>query len=780
MKLALDDPRPLAGLCVIDAVTGPLAPLTRYVAELGAYVLRVVPRDLTDELADGAANAGKCWLDIARIADHLADAHAIVADSRSKVDLSAARLASPSLVTMAVSDFGSNTEFSDWAATDPVLHALSGELSRSGIRGREPLLPPGDLAYQCAATQAAFALVTALYRALRTGVGDHIDFSALDGAVQALDPGYGISGSATMGRPAHLLSRDRPVRGIQYPIIACADGYVRICLLAKRQWQGMFRWMGEPEQFASPEFDCTAFRYKSPDLVPAIAAFFANRTRADLEREGQRFGVPIAAVLTFEECLASDHMREREVFFKAELPSGQTVMLPNGVVSIDGQRMSPTCAERTEALPEWPPLAPDAGLPFAGLRVLDLGVIVVGAEQGRVLADGGADVVKVESRAYPDGSRQSYLTYGLSASFAAGHRNKRSLGLNLRDPAGRALFLDLAAKADVVLSNFKPGTLDALGLDAGTLAAVNPALIIADSSAFGSSGPWSARMGYGPLVRAVTGMTLAWRYPGDPESFADSVTIYPDHVAGRVGAIAVIAMLIRRLRTGMGGTVSVSQAEVMLAHFAKDVARASTGFAEGPMPDWPWSVYQAAGEDEWCVVTVRDNSDWHNLAAVIGLPASDDFASAALRIAARERIDAALTPWIAARAADAAMQELQAAGVPAARMLRVADLPDFAYYRQRGLFRTEVHPYLAEPVTTEAWFAKGAGKAMVPSRPAPLMGEHTFEIISQWLNREDEVPALVAAGVVEPTDTDTMTAAKDAVRARATIGLKTATSGMND
>jgi len=748
--------RPLAGLLVIDAVSGPLAALTRYLAELGADVVRVVPHGTADEFADCAANHGKRRSDEASIGAHLAAAHAVVTDSSSDLDLTAARIARPSLVTMAVSDFGADTEFSGWAATDPVLHALSGELSRSGIRGREPLLPPGELAYQCAATQAAFALVTALYRALRTGQGSHIDFSALDGAVQALDPGFGISGSATMGRPAHLQSRDRPVRGFQYPIIACADGYVRICLLAKRQWQGMFRWMGEPAQFASPEFDNTAFRYKSPDLVPAIAALFANRKRADLEREGQEFGVPIAAVLTFEECLASDHLRERQAFIEVQLPSGRAVMLPNGVVSIDGARLGPVATLDARHAHAWPPVTAEDSLPFAGLRVLDLGVIVVGAEQGRLLADGGADVVKVESRAYPDGSRQSYLNYGLSVSFAAGHRNKRSLGLNLRDPAGRDLFLELAAKADIVLSNFKPGTLEALGLDAGTLATINPALIIADSSAFGSSGPWSARMGYGPLVRAATGMTQAWRYPDDPESFADSVTIYPDHVAGRISAIGVVALLIRRLRTGKGGTVSVSQAEVMLTHFAKDVACASCGLPADAAPDWPWSIYRAAGEDEWCVVTVRDDTDWLNLASVVGVAGSGDFATSAKRIAAREKIDTFLAPWMAARTADAAMRELQAAGVPAARMLRVAELPDFDYYRQRALFRTEIHPYLAEPVIAERWSAKVSSGPVVPNHPAPLMGEHSSEIVSEWLDRSHDVAALVAAGVLEPTDPDTI------------------------
>ena len=752
--------KPLVGIRVIDAVSGPLAPITRYLAELGASVVRVVESNAAGEIDVLAANTGKRVLSLADASEEIACAHAIVIDGEPAIDLAAARAASPSLVSMMVSDFGTDTSLTKWQATDPVLHALSGELSRSGIRGRAPLLPPGELAYQCAASQGAFVLVTALYHALSTGKGDHIDFSALDGAAQALDPGYGISGSATMGKPAHLLSRDRPARGFQYPIIACADGHVRICLLAKRQWQGMFRWMGEPAAFAGPEFEKTLVRYKSAELLPAIGAFFAGRTRANLEREGQRHGVPISEVLTFEECIASDHMRARGAFARRTLLSGATVTLPNGVVTIDGARMTPDPVETQVAETSWPQPEAHNALPFEGLRVLDLGVIVVGAEQGRLLADGGADVVKVESRAYPDGNRQSYLSYGMSVSFAAGHRNKRSLGINLRDPVGRALFLDLIAKADVVLSNFKPGTMESLGLGSDVLSAVNPALVTADSSAFGSTGPWSSRMGYGPLVRAATGLTLAWRYPDDPESFSDTVTIYPDHVAARIGATAVVALLIRRLRTGTGGTASVAQAEVMLAHFAGDVARASLGLATNAPSDWPWGIYRSAGDDEWCVVTVRGDDDWRRLSRAIGFDEIGGLESPSARLAGRDRIDAVLAPWIAARTADAAMTEVQAAGVPAARMLRVADLPDFAYYCERELFRVESHPYLQEVVIAERWASKSASGAKTPHSPAPLMGEHSESVIADWIGESLDTAALIEGGVIEPIDPDTYAAAR--------------------
>src|SRR5690606_5331754 len=291
------------------------------------------------------------------------------------------------------------------------------------------------------------------------------------------------------------------------------------------------------------------------------------------------------------------------------------------VMTVDGERMGPADAVTDAAAP----LAGQETLdrPFEGLKILDLGVIVVGAEAGRMFADGGADVVKVESTAFPDGTRQSYLPYPLSASFAAGHRNQRSLGLDLRQKEGRALFLDLVREADVLLSNLKPGTLDSLGLGADVLREANPRLVMADSSAFGPTGPWSRRLGYGPLVRAATGLTAQWVYPDEPGSFSDAITVYPAHVCARIGALGALALLVRRERTRLGGSVSIAQSEVMLGHFGAAIAagrleEAGLPRAGVPERDAPWGVFPAAGDDEWVAVTVRDDAEWAALCSTIG------------------------------------------------------------------------------------------------------------------------------------------------------------------
>lgn len=746
--------RPLQGIRVFEAVSGPLAFIGRHLSDLGARIDRFGEAEPDACAQVGKIIHGQPVSSPAAIAA-ARRAHVVIVSAVRWPDLVHLRQDRPDLVSMAVSDFGSSNAMSDWQATAPVLDAMSAMLSRSGIRGRAPLLPPGELAYHCAAAQGAFAVTAALYRALGSGQGAHFDFSALEGAVQALDPGFGINGSATMGKPVGLLDQGRPRKGFHYPIFPCADGYVRICLLARRQWRGMFEWMGRPEQFAGPEFDAMAHRYASPDLNPALAAFFAGRLRDDLEQEGQSHGVPIAGLRTIAEFVASDHARTRQVV--AETLDGRR--LPNGVLTVDGVRMGPLNQVRDTLFgPVQGATSPH--LPFAGLKVLDLGVIVVGAEQARLLGDYGADVLKIESNAFPDGSRQSYLRHGMSVSFGAGHRNKRSLGLDLRSKRGQALFLELVRQADVVCSNFKPGTLEKLGLGREALRQANPRIVLSESSAFGDSGAWSGRMGYGPLVRAATGLTLAWRYPDDPESFSDAITVYPDHVAGRICALGVVALLIRRLRTGRGGLSCVSQAEVMLAHFPEALASGEIG-AE---PDTPWGVYPAKGDDQWLVVTVRSMQDWLALAALIAFPEPSRYYTAAKRLSAKPLIDAAVSQWTAQHEPGAAAQLLQAQGIPAAPMLRLAELPNHPLYRERGFFRRESHPWLQEKVMGESFVAASFDMPPPPIHPAPLAGENSREALSEWLGLQDtELDELEKDGVIEPVQPEIIAAARQHV-----------------
>ncbi|MEH3138735.1 MAG: CoA transferase [Mycobacterium kyogaense] len=768
---------PLAGVRVLDASTGPMTAVGRLYADLGAHVtvLRMPGLTVDDPVGphvasvpvqtaidrhglptveiDASTAAGRTQFDAL-----LTDTDILVENTRpgspaeATLSVRALRARHPALVILSISDFGRDNDFQSWQATTPVLHALSSELSRSGIPGRAPLVPPVQLPYQVAAAQAAAMTLSVFLDRLRTGDGDLIDFSVLDGAMQTLDPPFGSAGSASAGVALSAQQRDWEAERQRYPIIACRDGHVRICILSKRQWRGMFALMGSPQEFADPAYDKLGKRFHSPHLQQAIARFCADKTRAELEERGQAHGVPTAAVLTLSEALAADHFTARGFFRDVELAPGVVAPIPAGVCEIDGHRATAPLDRVSERLASAPVLGArerqGRGLPLEGLRVLDLGVIVVGADTGRFFGDLGADVVKIEHSAYPDGLRLGKPT-AMTEPYAAGHRNKRSIGIDLRDDEGRALAHRLVRCSDVVLTNFKPGVAAALGMDHATLRQINPQIVVVDSSAFGPTGPWAARLGYGPLVRAAVGFTNLWVYPGEPDTFCDTVTVYPDHVAARIGSMAALALLIRRERTGTGGAASVSQAEVMLTHLAADIAadalrRSGHLDTDPPEPDTPSGVFAAAGDDEWVAVTPRSGDELAALGRVVGVPG-----------ATGGGLGDALREWTVARSKTEAMTELQAAGIPAGAVLRAHEVPGFGYYRQRRMFREELHPFGSAPFVMENVQIHCSHVADPPLGQAPLLGEQTAEIAAELLGLDPaQIADLHDRGVLETPQMD--------------------------
>ena len=214
------------------------------------------------------------------------------------------------LVALSVTDFGSSGPHASWQATDPVLYAMSTALSRSGPPTGTPVLPPDGIASATAAVQAAWAALVAYYRRIRCGTGDYIDFSRFEAVVQALDPPFGAMGQGALAQRRSDAWRGRPRNQDVYPIFACRDGFVRICVMSPRQWHAMRAWLGEPEEFADPKYETIGARFAATREINAmIAELFADQTMDELVAAGQRYGIPIAAVLTPAEALSSDHFQ---------------------------------------------------------------------------------------------------------------------------------------------------------------------------------------------------------------------------------------------------------------------------------------------------------------------------------------------------------------------------------------------------------------------------------------------------------------------------------------
>ncbi|WP_378143746.1 CoA transferase [Cnuibacter sp. UC19_7] len=655
-----DFDRPLRGIRIVDAVDGPLQTVGRILADLGAEVLRVEGpggspardrgrvvegRNLTYE----TRNAGERGLVVdlgssegrERFATLASDADVVLRDGTSEawdhegvrsLDL---RARHPRLVVVDLSDFGVAGSGSDRSATPDVHAALSTVLSRSGLPGvAEPLLPPEFLLYESAAVQAVWVVLLELAHVRATGVGDAADFSVQEALIQILDPVFGVGGSARAGVPLRDLPRGRPDARHLYPIFRARDGWVRICVLSRRQWQGMFEWLGRPEEFADPRFDNTMVRFAAAaTLYPLIASMFAVLSVEEAVQQGQALNVPVASLDEADGVLAQPAFRDNGSF--VEGPDGGLVH--HGWYEIDDVRVgaagpAPVLGEDVRVT-DRPllsgvrvvPGAQPGRMPFEGLRVLDLGVIVVGSELGRLFADYGADVVKIESSAFPDGTRQGQGTGPISEGASLGLRNRRSLGLDLKREEGRVVFARLVERSDVVLTNFKPGTLAALGFDMAALQALNPGIVLSESSAFGNHGSWSRRLGYGPLVRASAGLSSLWRYPDQPDGFSDAITIFPDHVVARLNAAAVVALLLRRDRTGRGGRVSTAQVDAIFGAMADSLwsesLRPGTGVkAEGNdrRGDGFRGLYPAAGDDEWVVVDAVGDERFAAVARTIG------------------------------------------------------------------------------------------------------------------------------------------------------------------
>ncbi|OBG66089.1 acyl-CoA transferase [Mycobacterium sp. E188] len=783
---------------VLDLSSGNGDAVTRLFADLGADVLKVEPptgspaRDAPPTLAGASIpfavhNANKrsvvldpfdeddcgVFLDLAAQADIVVDDgfYGEAPTFGTSVEELAAQ--HPHLVVLSITDFGATGPRSLWRATDPVLYAMSGSLSRSGPTTGTPVLPPDGIASSTAAVQAAWATLVAYYNRLRCGTGEFIDFSRFDAVVMSLDPAFGAHGQVAAGIRRTGQWRGRPKNQDAYPIYPCQDGYVRLCVMAPRQWRGLRRWLGEPADFQDPKYDVIGARFAAwPQISELVQALFAGQTMKELVTEGQAHGVPIAAVLTPSWVMDSEHFQAVGAVNEAELVPGVRTRVPTGYFLVDGHHAgfrSPAPAAGQDG-PGWrgnpavvqSPSGRIGDYPFAGVRILDLGIIVAGGELSRLFGDLGAEVIKIESPEYPDGLRQARAGDAMSESFAWTHRNHLAMGLDLRSPAGKEIFTRLVAESDAVFANFKPGTLTALGFSYDNLRAVNPRIVLAESSAYGDRGPWSTRMGYGPLVRAATGVTRLWT-GDDPEAhdsgarhhFYDATTIFPDHVVGRITAIAALAALIHRHRSGGGSHVHISQAEAVVnqldtlyvtqAALAAGVPRISDDTSLH-------AVYPCAGDDEWCVISIGSDEEWRCAAGVFHHPEwADDprFATGEARLANRRELVGLVSAWTRTRTPVRAAQLLQSSGVAAGPMNRPPDVLEDPQLVERKLYAEMLHPLVERPLPAETGPAPFHHIPPAPQRPAPVPGQDTVDVCRRVLGMSPpEIDRLAAEGVL--------------------------------
>jgi len=392
--------------------------------------------------------------------------------------------------------------------------------------------------------------------------------------------------------------------------------------------------------------------------------------------------------------------------------------------------------------------------PLAGIRVIDLTRVLAGPFCSMSLGDMGAEVIKVEELGKGDDTRGwPPFAGGEATYFMSVNRNKKSLTLNMKAPEGQAILRALIAKADVVLENFRPGTMERLGFGYDVLRKTNPRLIYCSISGFGESGPESSRPGYDLIVQGESGvMDLTGFADGPPVKVGNSIG---DLVAGMAAAQGVTLALLSRSKSGKGQKVEIGMLDVMASLLTY---QAGLYWNAGGRPTRrgnqhpsivPYEVFQA--QDAYMTLGVANNSLWERMCRAIGredLAKDPRFDSEADRVANREALGPLLNSIFSTQPAAHWLKRLDDAGVPAGRIKTVAEVCESEHLRARGMFVSVKHPkagaVTAMGVPIRLRSTPGAAQA-----PAPLLGQHTGEILTGLLRiPKPKVEKLRAAGVV--------------------------------
>src|SRR5580658_2495610 len=291
---------------------------------------------------------------------------------------------------------------------------------------------------------------------------------------------------------------------------------------------------------------------------------------------------------------------------------------------------------------------------LSGIRVVSLSTGIAGPNAARMLANYGAEVFKVESRA---GGLDAFRAYGdnpeASPRFIEVNLNTRSITLNLKRPEGVELLKELIARADVVMDNFRPGVMPRLGLGPDELVALKPDLIVVRMPGLGSTGPLSDYGTWGPTLTAYSGLTYLWNHPGQ-ERPVGSQGVYPDYLTGVMVPVVVTAALLQRRRTGKGTVIDVAQVDLaayMLGTIFLDAlvnGRDAQPIGNESPHMAPHGCYPCSGEDRYCVIAVATDAEWDALCAAMGEPAlqaDPRFATFVSRRDNREALDAAIAAW---------------------------------------------------------------------------------------------------------------------------------------
>jgi len=694
----------------------------------------------------------------------------------------------PGVSVVSISGFGATGPYKDYLWDDLIAQTMSDALIHSRV-GEDPVRLPGHLGLHIVASMAALGALAAVVRAESTGEGCFVDCAATE-ALASLPYRAStlLSHQYRGGGPGPDLVQVARESLFPVGVQPCADGYVAL-MSTPQQLENMLETLNDDNlkaAFARPD----AFERGDTKeaLDAALYPWLLSRTRAEATAEAQHNGWPLAGVNSPPEVLEAEHLTQRQFWEHTDDPVAGAVNLPGppcrfaeGGFSIRrlapglGEHDAEIVAELASPPPErgtpgvGPPAAGRASSagPLSGIRILDMTTVWSGPFATMLLADLGAEVIRVENpwvlppttkgyQARPTISDPGFLgsLYGPPIADRPDRpwnrhamnnslcRNKLSCTIDNRRPEGRELLMRLAERSDVFIDNFKASGLARMGIQVSELQARNPRLVIVRMPPTGTTGDWAEYTGFGAQFDGLTGMLWLCGHR-DSELFTNPGTTYMDAASGPATAFATIAALRYRAGTGRGQVVEFAQSENVLNHLGDVFVDCQLDVAPerwGNRDRWraPQGLYRCHGQEQWLAISVGDDESWRALATVLGreeLGHDPRFATAASRRANHDELDVMIGAWAGEQSLSEAFHQLQRAGVAAGPLLDDESFASDPQFNDRQWQRplhsldvgTHLHPGLPYRGVPQEW-----------RRGSPVLGEDNEYVYKEVLGVSDE------------------------------------------
>ena len=682
----------------------------------------------------------------------------------------------PSLIVVGISPFGDTGPYRNWKGYPLNIENAGGMAFLAPGASEYPDLPPlrafGDQADYQGGLHACFAALAMYFNRLGGGAPSSIDTSEQECIAAMLE--MNLMHFTYAGRETSRLGKR--VIG-PWLLSECRDGHAFVACAEEPQWQRMVEMMGGPEWTREELFKDRIARGANSDALNLfLREWMSSWNKEELFHAGQAKRIPFAKVNTMKDICADAQLNYRKYFVELDYPGREKVRVPGapsryGLVRSSARKPAPRLGQHNDevlgkdanpATKAPPRRVRTGGLVLTGVRILDFTWAWAGPFATLQMAHLGAEVIRVESetrvcitRAIPpfadDAPGPNRAGY-----FNQYNQGKRSVTLNLADPAGLQIAYDLVPHCDVVVENFAGGVANKMGLGYEKLRELRPDIVMLSMSGYGQDGPYRGYLGYGPPAAALSGFFFTTGYEGMPPM--ELGTSYMDPNAGIFGAIAIMNALIYRKKTGQGQYIDQSQLETAVQLIAEGLLQFEI---TGREPDRvgnhhplmsPHNTYKAAGDaDKWISIAVANDTEWRALCEVMdksALAEDSRFTTFAARKQNEAQLDSMINEWTRGRDRWEITRALQRAGVAAFPSMSNKDLASDEHLRERGYLVRLDHPEVGQRTHVGIPWTLGARPCRVAA-PAPIRGADTDAVLSKLLGySSDKIEQLRKAGAL--------------------------------